>query len=355
MKPKIIVIEDSKTDRLIIESMLPDYRVYSAVNGLEGIDVINANLDAAVVILDLNMPLMNGFAVLKHLRSDEKYKNIKVIILTNSNEIDSELKGLELGAADYVRKPINIKSLRIRIDILLSLKEAQEKMEKQNYVLDRLVHEKTEELLKSKLITINALVHLLEKRNSETYKHTARTRKMMEVLLNHLRNNPFFEAELTDDFTDKLVNTTVLHDVGKIGIPDSILLKPGKLTDEEFSIMKKHVDYGVEALQLELENLESVPSFIKIALDVIGSHHEKYDGTGYPKGLKGNEIPLSGRLMAIIDVFDALVSHRVYRKAFSFAEAIKIIKKSIGTHFDPIIGKAFLEVKDQMYEIVKNH
>lgn len=355
MKPKIIVIDDSKTDRLIIESMLPDYRVYSAVNGLEGIDVINENIDAALVILDLNMPLMNGFAVLKHLSNDEKYKNIKVIILTNSNEIDNELKGLELGAADYVRKPINIKSLRVRIDILLSLREAQEKMAMQNEVLDHLVHEKTEELIISRLITINALVRLLEIRSDETYKHTERTKKMMGKLAKYLQKNPIFEDELTDKYINKLVNTAVLHDIGKIVIPDYILMKPGILTTEEYKIMQKHVEYGVEALQLEVDKMESTPSFIKTALDIIGGHHEKYDGTGYPKGLKANEIPLAGRLMAIVDVFDALMSDRIYRKAFSFDEAISIIKKGIGTHFDPVIGKAFLEIKDQMHEIIKSH
>lgn len=355
MKPKIIVIDDSKTDRLIIESMLPDYRVYSAANGLEGIDVIDANIDAGLVILDLNMPLMNGFAVLKHLNKDKKYKNIKVIILTNSNEIDNELKGLELGASDYIRKPINIKSLRVRIDILLELREAQIKMEKQNEMLDHLVHEKTEELLISRLITINALVRLLEIRNVETYKHTGRTQLMMELLAKHLQNDPFFEGELTDKYINKLINTTVLHDIGKIGISDSILLKPGKLTDDEFNIMKKHVEYGVEALQLEVEKLDNVPSFIKVALDIIGGHHEKFDGSGYPKGLKGSEIPLAGRLMAIIDVFDALMSDRVYRKAFSFEESIEIIESGIGTHFDPIIGKAFLEIKEEMHDIVKSN
>ncbi len=355
MKPKIIVIDDSKTDRLIIESMLPDYRVYSAVNGLEGIDVINENIDASLVILDLNMPLMNGFAVLKHLNNDEKYKNIKVIILTNSNEIDNELKGLELGAADYVRKPINIKSLRIRINILLSLKEAQDNMAKQNDLLDHLVHEKTEELLVARVIMINALVRLLEIRNVETYRHTQRTKEMMATLCDYLQKNSIFKEELTVKYVSRLVNTTPLHDIGKIGISDSILLKPGKLTVEEFNIMKKHVDYGMESLESETKNLENIPGFVKMALEVIGTHHEKYDGSGYPKGLKGNEIPLSGRLMAIVDVFDALMSDRVYRKAFTFEESIAIIKQGFGTHFDPLIGKAFLEIKDQMHEIVKSH
>jgi putative two-component system response regulator len=255
---------------------------------------------------------------------------------------------LELGAVDYIRKPVNIQSLQIRIAIHLKLKYIQKKVEHDNFILDAMVATKTRELVATRDITIHALVGLLEVRNVESFNHTMRTQLMMMKLCKHLQRKEKYHEIMTDAYIRELVTTTPLHDIGKVGIPDAILLKPGKLTFDEFEIMKKHVDFGVNALQNELTDSENVPTFINSAIEIIKYHHEKFDGSGYPQGLIGDKIPLPGRLMAIIDVFDALISKRVYKDAFGYDESIQIIKSSIGSHFDPEIGEAFLEIIDEI-------
>jgi len=355
LKYKILIVDDSLTDRMIISNMLKEFDILTATNGAEAMETIDRNLDIDLIILDLNMPVMTGFAVLERLRSDVRYAGLRVIILTNFDEIENEIRGLELGAVDYIRKPVNIQSLRIRIDIHLKLKSMQKKVEADNVVLDSLVAERTRELVGTRDITIHALVGLLEVRNYESYNHTIRTQKMMHRLCEHLQTKPKFMEILTDAYVRELTTTTPLHDIGKVGIPDHILLKPGKLTPEEFEVIKKHVDYGVIALQNEVVGDALVPSFVKTAIDIIGGHHEKYDGTGYPKGLKGEQISLPGRLMAVIDVFDALISKRVYKEAFSYDTSVAIIREGAGTHFDPDVAFAFLEIVDDIRTIAEQY
>ena len=355
METKILVVDDSVTDRLIITNMLKEFSILTAGNGAEAMKVIDDHLDLDLVILDLNMPVMNGFQVLERLRNDPKYEKIRVIILTNYDEIDNEIKGLELGAVDYIRKPVNIQSLRIRIDIHLKLKGIQKRIEEQNTILDGMVAAATKELVLTRDIAIHALTGLLEVRNVESYNHTMRTQKMMKRLCLHLMTKPEFRDVMTEDYVLKVVTTTPLHDIGKVGIPDCILLKPGRLTPEEYETMKKHVEFGVTALQSEYVQGQILPEFIRMAIQIVGGHHEKYDGTGYPKGLKDGEIPLPGRLMAVIDVFDALISKRVYKDPYPWAEAIQIMKESSGKHFDPQIVGAFLEISDDIRDIAEQY
>lgn len=355
MNTRILIVDDSATDRLIISRMLNDYDTLTASDGLEAMKLIDDNADIDLIILDLNMPNMNGFEVLEALQKGREYRKIRTIILTNYDEIDNEVRGLELGAVDYIRKPLNIQSLRIRIDIHIKLKRAQKMMEQDNKRLDGMVLKKTKEVLATRDITIHALVGLLEVRNIESSKHTIRTQRFMKILCEHLRTKAKYQDILTEDYVHELVTTTPLHDIGKVGIPDKILLKPGKLTDEEFEIMKKHVIYGVEALKNELYSDEDVPDFIKTAMENIGTHHEKYNGTGYPEGLTGESIPLPGRLMAIIDVYDALTNKRVYKDAYDFDYTINYIISESGNHFDPDIVTGFLEIKDDFLEITQHY
>lgn len=355
MLPKILIVDDSKTDRLIIMNMLKEFNVFSAGNGKEALDFIEKDPDIDLIILDLNMPIMNGFELLEVLRSNKKYEKLRVIILTNFDEIDNEIKGLELGAVDYIRKPVNIQSLRIRIDIHLKLKGIQKKIEQDNVILDSLVAAKTVELALTRDVTIHALVGLLEVRNFESFNHTMRTQLMMQMLCHHLQTKDKYKDIMNDAYIKELAQTTPLHDIGKVGIPDAILLKPGKLTPEEFTIMKKHVEYGVIALKSGLKSKEAMPSFIHTAIEIVENHHEKFDGSGYPKGLKGTDIPLPGRLMAIIDVFDALISKRVYKEAFDYNESIDIIKAGIGKHFDPEIAQAFLSIIDKIHLMTQKY
>ncbi|WZL80520.1 response regulator [Vallitaleaceae bacterium 9-2] len=351
---KILIVDDSITDRLIIQNMLSDYETFVAEDGEKAMEILyHQSID--LMILDLNMPKMNGFEVLTALKQNKKFLGVRTIILTNADEIENEIKGLKLGAVDYIRKPLNIESLRIRIDIHLRLKKAQTLMEMDNVRLDTMVSERTNELVITRNITINALVGLLEIRNFESSKHTARTQIMMGILCNHMKTLPQYANLMTQDCIEELVMTTPLHDIGKVGIPDHILLKPGKLTTEEYALMKEHVIYGVDALKKELPEKNGVPTFIQTAMDVVGAHHEKFDGSGYPYGLIGDNIPLAGRLMAIIDVYDALISRRVYKEAFSHETAIEMIQAEAGKHFDPDLVEIFADIEETLWDAIKDH
>ncbi|AFA47229.1 HD domain-containing phosphohydrolase [Acetobacterium woodii] len=351
MSTKILIVDDSTTDRLIISAMLTDYETLTACDGVEAMAVIAKNPDIDLVILDLNMPKMNGFEVLEAIRKNPEYRKIRTIILTNYDEVDNEVKGLELGAVDYIRKPLNIQSLLIRINIHIKLKSIQKMIEQDNQRLDAMVLKKTKEVAATRDITIHALVGLLEVRNIESSNHTIRTQWIMKLLCNHLKTKKQYQDILTEAYVQELITTTPLHDIGKVGIPDNILLKPGKLTEAEFEIMKKHVDYGVNALQNEIYSDDDVPSFIKTAMEIVGAHHEKFNGSGYPRGLSGKAIPLPGRLMAIIDVYDALTSERVYKPAYDFDCSIKLMKSESGEHFDPDIVEGFMEIKESIFDV----
>lgn len=347
---KILIVDDSKTDVLMISNMLYGYELLIANDGVEAMEILYRVSDIDIMILDLNMPRMNGFEVLETIVGHPEYRNIATLILTNSDEVDNEIRGLDLGALDYIRKPLNIRSLRKRIELHTNLKKAHQSLEQHNLILENTVRDRTKECNMTRDMTIQALIGLLEIRNVESSNHTKRTQWMMKALCNHLRDKEPYRNILTETYISELFSTAPLHDIGKVGIPDSILLKPGKLTAEEFEIMKQHTTYGVAALQHKgCENLSL--SFIRTASEIVGTHHEKFDGSGYPKGLKGKDIPLCGRLMSIIDVYDALVNVRIYKTAYAHETAMEIIAKERGGHFDPDIVDAFFEIEKELIEI----
>lgn len=352
MFTKILVVDDSAMDRVIIGNILSDCELFNACDGIEALQLLKKH-EIDIIILDLNMPRMNGFEVLKVLRDDPELSKIATLILTNYDETENEIKGLALGAVDYVRKPLNIESLRKRIEVHANIRNAQKSIEFKNKTLEETVLERTEELVLTRDTTIHALIGLLEVRNIESSNHTMRTQHMILKLCEHLAMKPEYKDILTKDYILELYNTSPLHDIGKVGIPDCILLKPGRLDSDEFTIMKKHTSYGVDALSYAL-NADKIPSFIKTAIEVAGTHHERYDGTGYPKGLKGTEIPLSGRLMAIVDVYDAITSQRVYKPAYDHNYALEVLRNESGKQFDPELVSAFMEIEQQIHTISKD-
>ena len=354
MNAKILIVDDLKTDVLLICSMLSDCDLLCAPDGVEAMEIIKANLDIDLIILDLNMPKMNGFEVLQALKDNPIYSEISVIILTGYDELDNEVKGLELGAIDYIRKPLSMASLRKRVEVHLNLRRSQRYVEEQNKMLEMTVYNRTKELIITRDITIRALVGLLEVRNVETSNHAKRTQRMMKALCEHLQSKMSFEEALTDEYASELCKTAPLHDIGKVGIPDSILLKPGKLDEQEFEEIKRHTSFGVAALCHDLSDHE-IPTFIRSAIEIVGAHHEHYDGSGYPAGLTGKAIPLGGRLMAIIDVYDALTHKRVYKEAYCHAYALELIEKERGKHFDPEIVTAFMEIENEILNISCQH
>ncbi|MEA5048961.1 MAG: response regulator [Eubacteriales bacterium] len=350
---KILIADDSKTDVALISGILSEYDLLLAYDGVETIECLEREPSIDIMILDINMPRMNGFEVLEYLKNRPEFQNIAVLILTNYDEIDNEMRGLDLGAVDYIRKPLNIRSLRKRVELQVKLKYARDSLEQQNNILEKKVQERTRESVLTRDVTIHALVSLLEVRNIESSNHTKRTQLMMRALCNYLRMQTKYGNILTENYTTELFDTTPLHDIGKVGIPDRILLKPDKLTVEEFEIMKKHTTYGAEALLCMGRESEKL-SFIRTAAEIAGTHHEKFDGSGYPKGLKAMEIPLPGRLMAIIDVYDALVNKRVYKPAFRHEDAMEILKAERGRQFDPEILDAFFQIENEVMGIEDN-
>lgn len=354
MDARILIVDDSKTDRMLISSILRDYDLLTACDGLEAMEIIRSNAGIDLMILDLNMPRMNGFEVLEAIQDDPVCGGISTLILTNYDETENEIRGLDLGAIDYIRKPLNMSSLRKRIEIHLNLRNVRKTIEQQNQLLEETVSQRTKELVQTIDVTIHALIGLLEVRNIESSNHTKRTQWMMKALCDRLSTKPHYCDVLTDEYILELFKTAPLHDIGKVGIPDCILLKPGKLDKDEFEVMKRHTTYGVEALCHELRTGD-VPSFIQTAIKITGAHHERFDGTGYPTGLKGNDIPLPGQLMAIVDVYDALTSKRVYKEAFEHGVALDMIRSESGRQFNPEIVAAFLEIEGEILEISRRY
>jgi len=350
MAMKVLIVDDSRADVMLLKNMLKDYDLLIAYDGVEAMERLAQDPEIGIIILDLNMPRMNGYEVLEAMNRHPEYKKVATLILTNYDEIDNEMRGLELGALDYIRKPLNLRSLRKRIELHSNLANARKELEQHNYLLEKAVQERTHELNQTRDVAIHALVSLLEVRNIESCNHTRRTQWMMKALCDHLRTKEQYKAILTEAYIDELFSTAPLHDLGKVGIPDCILLKPGKLTYEEFEVMKKHVNFGVEALRSKESGGGSL-SFIRTAMEIAATHHEKFNGTGYPNNLTGKDIPLSGRLMAIIDVYDALVSERVYKAAYTHEEALSMIAQEKGKHFDPEIVDAFFEIQADIKKI----
>lgn len=347
----ILAIDDSLTDLTMIQYILSSHQVLVASDGKEGLRMLTEHPETDLILLDLRMPVMDGFAFLDKM--GPLGVDIPIIILTNSEEVDKEILGLDKGAMDFIRKPLNFQALQKHIEVQLRLKQATEQIRQHNRMLEEQVQQRTAEIRKTNEITINALVRLLEVRNIESSNHSRRTKVMMEMLCRELQQHPAKGYQLSNKEIQELVDTAPLHDIGKVGIPDNILLKPGKLDQNELVIMREHVLKGVEALDYSMETSDTKITFIETARELIASHHEWFDGSGYPKGLAHEQIPLSGRLMAVIDVYDALTSKRVYKDTMSHEEALKVMRSEAERHFDPIIFQAFLRIADSVHAELK--
>jgi putative two-component system response regulator len=341
--PVILTVDD---DPIILNSILStlkqEYTVRPFTSGETALKFLAHNT-ADLVLLDYNMPGMSGFDVLRVLQADSRLREIPVIFLTGSVNGDDEIQALEMGAMDYLLKPFKPKSLITRVHLQLELYRYR-------HHLEALVEEKTEELrqINHKLeqrdrITLDLLAMASDMRDHDTGEHIARTTGYARIIVESLLENPVKGYSLTGDKAADIIEAIKLHDIGKIAMPDGVLLKPGRLTEEEFEIIKTHPIHGAKMLKAALVELEN-DSLIQEAYDIAYSHHEKWDGTGYPCGLKGTGIPISARISAIADVFDALTSVRPYKNAFSPRQAFDMLYRDSGTHFDP-----------RLIEIVKLH
>jgi len=356
---KLIIVDDNAANLSVGRNLLKSYyEVYPAPSAAKLFDIIE-KVVPDLILLDVNMPEMNGYEAIKVLKANPRFADIPVIFLTAKNDEESEMEGFDLGAADYITKPFSGPLLlrRIASQLLLDqqkrdLIESKAKLQDYTANLEMNVREKTSEIFNLQNAVLATVADLVEFRDKFTGGHITRTQHYLQVLLNDLINMGIYLNDINKLNSDFFLPSAQLHDVGKIAISDTILNKPGKLTPEEFEIMKSHVNVGVEAVKKIISETNE-HAFLQHALSFVGAHHEKWDGTGYPNGIAGESIPLEGRLMAIADVYDALISERPYKKAFSHEKACEIIEEGSGSHFDPVLVEAFIRVKDEFDNITQ--
>jgi len=348
----IFLVDDNLTNLTVGKTALTEhYNVFTLNSGEKLLKMLEKNIPD-LILLDIEMPEMNGYEVLKIIKNKEETKNIPVIFLTARDDVEGELEGLSLGAIDYITKPFSPVLLLKRIETHLLVESQKKELLNYNRNLEEIVEKKTESVLELQNAILKTVAELVEFRDNTTGGHIERTTSYLCILLDALAVIGLYEEELSSWDLKLVLQSAQLHDVGKIGIRDNILQKPGKLTDEEFNEIKKHTTIGKEIIE-KIKRKTSERTFLDHAEIFAATHHEKWDGSGYPKGLKGNEIPLQGRLMAIVDVYDALVSDRPYKKAFSHEDAVHIISAGKGTHFEPALVDLFLKVADQFNNFTK--
>ena len=352
----ILIVDDVPENLEVLGELLqPLYRVRGAQSGMRALQVACSSPMPDLILLDVMMPGMDGYAVFEALRADPRTRDIPVIFVTALDGVREEEKGLELGAVDYISKPLRPTIVLARVHTQLELKKARDGLRDQNTFLEAEIARRMGENLLIQEVSIRALARLAEIRDPETGNHLRRTQAYMNVLARRLALDPRHAATLTPHTIDLIVKSAPLHDIGKVGIPDYILLKPGKLTPEEWTIMQTHARLGAEAIEHAEEDAERPVPFLAIAKEIARHHHERWDGSGYPDRLAGEAIPIAARLMALADVFDALISRRVYKDPVSLDGAREMICAGRGTHFDPDVVDAFLADLPQFADIASRY
>ena len=340
----ILIVDDMPENLSVLGELLhgAGYHVKVATNGLTALNLANQQPRPSLILLDVMMPEMDGHEVLRQLRSNINTREIPVIFLTAMNSDDDEERAFGEGIADYITKPLKPALALARVRSQLLVRQARRWLQDQNLALEAEVKRRMQENDLIQAVSIRALAHLAETRDNETGAHIQRTQSYIRLLATRLVDHPRFATTLSNKYIEVLSRSAPLHDIGKVGIPDHILLKPEKLTPDEWVIMKTHTTIGSDAIALAERDIDTSVEFLRQAKEIARSHHERWDGTGYPDGLAGDTIPLSARLMAIADVFDALISKRVYKPAITFSEVYRIVQEGRDKHFDPDIIDNFL-------------
>lgn len=352
----ILIVDDIAENLHVLSELLtPQYQVLAATSGVAALRIANSTPKPDLILLDVMMPGMDGYAVLRQLRENSLTSEIPVIFVTALSDVENEDYGLVLGAVDYITKPVKPLVLQARVRTQLEAKEMRDWLKDKNHFLEEEVAKRMAENDLTQQISIRALAHLAEIRDPETGNHLLRTQGYVHRLATGLRKYPQYADILTDRYIDLLSRSAPLHDIGKVGIPDHILLKPGKLTPDEWEIMQTHAKLGSDAIQKAENDVELPLPFLSVAKDIAHWHHEKWDGSGYPDHLAGESIPLSARLMALADVFDALTSVRAYKAAMPYDAARDIIVEGKAKHFDPNLVDVFLEAFEDFVTIGKRY
>jgi len=346
----ILIVDDIEINRMILREILQDdYQIVEASSGSEALDKLyEDNLLPTVVLLDIMMPGIDGFQVLERMKLEKSTKNIPVLFITAADSEEDESRGLKAGAADYVTKPFNHDIVRARVDNHINLARYRHRLE-------QLVAKKAAEVTKTYEQTLEVLATIIEYRNLESGAHIRRTTLLTEVIVAMMLDKERFRDALLAENVLSLIKASALHDIGKIGISDSILLKPGRLTPDEFDVIKTHTTIGSQIIDSIAATLPDNDSYLKYAKEICNYHHERWDGTGYPSGLKGEDIPLSSRIISIVDVYDALVSPRCYKGAYPHDVSLEIIMEGRGTQFDPDIVDVLPEISAMFRSIEESH
>ncbi|WP_135077300.1 HD domain-containing phosphohydrolase [Terasakiella sp. SH-1] len=341
---KILVVDDNPSNVLLLEALLQqeDYHNITSTTDPTVVRSLHEEHDFDLILLDIQMPKLNGFEVMEQLKEHHDQDDyLPVLVLTAQTDMDTRLRSLDLGARDFVTKPFQHAEVLQRIHNSLEIRHLYKQQKEYSHTLEEKVHEATAELRKSQLDIIRCLGRAGEYRDNETGEHVIRMSKSCQALA--------LALGLSERHAEMILYASPMHDVGKIGIPDHILLKPGKLTSDEWNTMQTHAHLGAGILA------DNESEMVQMARTIALTHHERWDGTGYPNGLKGEEIPLEGRIAAICDVFDALTSWRPYKKAWTIEEAIEFLKENAGTHFDPNLVPKFIDILPKVLDIREEH
>jgi putative two-component system response regulator len=340
----------------LISGLLRDsYRIKAATRGIDALRIAHTPPPPDLILLDVMMSDMDGHEVCRQLKADPVTRDIPVVFLTALSDIADEQLGFDLGAVDYITKPISPPILKARVQAHLALKASADFLRDRSAFLESEVARRTREVSAIQDVTIQMMASLAETRDNETGNHIRRTQNYVRALALELRRDPQLAPGLDDAQVNLLFRSAPLHDIGKVGIPDRILLKPGRLEPAEFEIMKTHAKLGFDAIERAESTLGAPVDFLRLAKEIAYGHHEKWDGSGYPRGLSGTAIPLSARLMALADVFDALINRRVYKQPLPPEEARRIIVAGRGSHFDPQVVDAFIAIEDEFRAIAQRY
>lgn len=348
----VLIVDDTPVNLGLMHGLLKDhYHTQIANSGERALQILAEDPLPDLILLDVVMPGIGGFEVCRRIKDNLRTAPIPVIFLTAQADLADEQTGFDAGAVDYIVKPISPAIVMSRVRTHLQLKALTDVLEDSNAFLRTEVERRTHEVQVIQDVTIMAMASLAETRDNETGYHIRRTQHYVRLLAQQLRHHPRFAVVLDDDTIELLYKSAPLHDIGKVGIPDSILLKPGPLTPEEFEIMQSHTVLGRDAIAAAEKLLDTPSSFLRLAREIAHYHQEKWDGSGYPEGLAGDAIPVSARLMAVADVYDALISRRVYKPPMPHEQAVEIIRSERGRHFDPDMVDAFLQIAESFRAI----
>ncbi len=349
----VLVVDDAPANLNLLAGLLNStYRVKLAPSGPKALELAMRS-PPDLVLLDVMMPDMDGYEVCRRLKSDERTRHIPVIFLTAMQEPENEALGFEVGAADFIHKPISPAIVQARVKTHLQNKTFQDMLHSRNAQLSTQLDQRMVQLDRLRESTLYVMISFAEFRDQETGNHVKRTQEYVRVLATHLWEQGRHLDVLNEQTIALIAKSAPLHDLGKVAISDNILLKPGKLTVEEFEVMKRHPIHGWEMLRRAAQRMGDDTDFLAYAMEIARSHHEKWDGSGYPDKLAGQAIPLSARLMAVADVYDALISRRPYKEPHGHKMAHDFLMQGAGQHFDPEVVQAFVATQDQFQEIAR--